>query len=56
MEFIDGVRPTSPNESRKELLLNSNLVDTTYLEMLLDEIEESSEDQDLVQFGVGGPA
>lgn len=54
MEFIDGVSPTSPNESRKELLLNSNLIDDTYLRMLL-EVEES-EDQDLVEFGVGGPA
>lgn len=53
MEFIDGVSPTSPNESRKELL-NSNLIDNTFLEVLW-EVDES-EDQDLVEFGVGGPA
>ena len=55
MEFIDGVSPASPNESRRELLFNSNLIDTTYLSMLLDEVDES-EDQDLIEFGVGGPA
>jgi hypothetical protein len=55
MEFIDGVSPASPNESRKELLYSSNLVDNTFLSILLDE-EDESEYQDLMEFGVGGPA
>ena len=57
MEFINGVGPTSSNESRNELLENIHEVsndDFGIWSVDLDVYED--EDRYLVNFGVGGPA
>lgn len=56
MEFIDGVGTSAMNEPKAKALVNvSDLFDgTIYGGWVNDEYE--SEDDVMVQFGVGGPA
>ena len=57
MEFINGVGPTSSDESRNELLQNIHEVFNDDFGIWSMDIEEyDEEDRYLVNFGVGGPA
>lgn len=57
MEFINGVGPTSSNESRNELLENiQEVFNDEFGIWSVDMDEYEDEDRYLVNFGVGGPA
>lgn len=65
MEFINEVTPTSQNEPRIEVSVNEDQINEVVLFPYLSREEfpifncfdfDESDDDDLVLFGVGGPA
>lgn len=57
MESIDEAVLSSPNDPRREKLLNTvNLIDDTIGVVWSEMYYCESEEDDLVLFGVGGPA
>jgi len=57
MGFIDGASPSAMNEPKAKALVNVNsLFDGTIYNGGWSEEDYESEDDVMVQFGVGGPA
>lgn len=57
MGFIDGASPSAMNEPKTKALVNvTNLFDDTIFTGVWVEEDYESEDDVMVQFGVGGPA